>query len=267
LWQRLFTCPSRGDGPRIATSDFSTRRGDGARNPTTETSTRRGDGLNAPTTALSAQRGFTLIEVLLATVLLAGGLALAMTTLRAATATATRGEVIAQNSERMRAVSTFLRRRIGSSLPVGFATDPGTGIQSRFHGTSDRMRFVADLPDYLGRGGPHLHDIALLDGDGGAAMLGVSFAVVQSGMTIEEREPRTPEPLVESVEGVRFRYRGLDEEGRLGEWLDRWETADQLPLQVAIAIESTEGGRWPELVIALPQAGSYTGTGRIELSR
>ncbi len=223
------------------------------------------------TTVLSAQRGFTLIEVLLATVLLAGGLALAMTTLRAASATATRGEVIAQNSERMRAVATFLRRRIGSALPVGFATDPGTGIQSRFAGTADRMRFVADLPDYLGRGGPHLHDIALLDaggtGDGGAAMLGVSFAVVQSGMTIEEREPRPPEPLVRGVDSVRFRYRGTDEEGRLGEWLDRWDSVDRLPLQVAVAIESTEGGRWPDIVIALPQAGSYTGTGRLELSR
>lgn len=221
----------------------------------------RGDGAAVTSTVCSAQRGFTLIEVLLATVLLAGGLALAMTTLRAATATATRGEVIAQQSERMRAVATFLRRRIGSALPVGFATDPGTGIQSRFVGTANRMRFVADLPDYLGRGGPHLHDIALVE-DSDAAMLGVSFAVVQSGLTIEEREPRPPEPLVHGLDSVRFRYRGIDGEGRLGEWLDSWESVDRLPLQVAIAIESTEGGRWPEIVIALPQAGAYAGTGR-----
>lgn len=215
------------------------------------------------------QRGFTLIEVLLATVLLAGGLALAMTTLRAATATATRGEVLAQRSERMRAVSTFLRRRIGSALSVGFATDPETGLQSRFIGSADRMRFVADLPDYLGRGGPHLHDIALVDGGGRSArigasngpMLAVSFAIVQAGRTIEERQPRPPEPLVEDIDSLRFRYRGLNDEGRLGEWLDRWETADRLPLQVAVAIDSNEGGAWPELVIALPQAGSYAGTG------
>ena len=46
----------------------------------------------APTGHRSA-RGFTLIEVLLATVLLAAGLALAFATLRASTATAQRGEV------------------------------------------------------------------------------------------------------------------------------------------------------------------------------
>ena len=44
-------------------------------------------------------RGFTLIEVLLATMLLATGLALAFATLRAATATAQRGEAIAERSE------------------------------------------------------------------------------------------------------------------------------------------------------------------------
>ena len=57
--------------------------------------------------------GFTLIEVLLATVLLAAGLALGFATVRAAGATAQRGEAIAERNERIRAVSEFLRRRIG----------------------------------------------------------------------------------------------------------------------------------------------------------
>lgn len=240
-------------------------RGDGFGGVAAESSRWRGDGSSTRTTVPSAQRGFTLIEVLLATVLLAGGLALAMTTLRAAAATVTRGEAIAQRSERMRAVSSFLRHRIGAALPMGFETDPETGVQSRFVGSADRMRFVADLPDYLGQGGPHLHDIALIDaagtGDNEGPALAVSFAMVQGGVTIEEREPRPPEPLVEGVEQLRFRYRGLNEEGRLGEWQQAWETVDRLPLQVAIAIDSSDGDPWPELVIALPQAGAYGGTG------
>src|SRR3546814_10489987 len=73
-----------------------------------------------------------------------------------ATATAQRGEQLSQRSERMRAVEGFLRRRIASALPIGFATLPDTGEQLRFVGEPTRMRFVADLPDYLGRGGPHL---------------------------------------------------------------------------------------------------------------
>lgn len=84
----------------------------------------RGDGLVGAGSVKSPQRGFTLIEVLLATVLLATGLALAFATLRASTATVERGEALAQRSERMRAVEGFLRRRLASAQPIGFAIDP-----------------------------------------------------------------------------------------------------------------------------------------------
>ncbi len=210
------------------------------------------------------EAGFTLIEVLLATVLLASGLALAFATLRASTATVDRGETLAARSERMRAVQTFLRRRLASAVPVAFATVPETGDPLRFFGEPGRMRFVADLPDYLGRGGPHLHDIAVVDGAGGP-MLAVSFATVVAGETFEEAQPRPPEPLVRDLAQARFRYRGLDADNVLGEWTDQWDVVDQLPLQVSIEIEG-DGSAWPPLVVALPQASGddALGTGRID---
>ncbi|TWI05055.1 general secretion pathway protein J [Luteimonas cucumeris] len=196
--------------------------------------------------------GFTLIEVLLATVLLAAGLALAFATLRAATATAQRGEAMAQRSERMRAVEGFLRRRLASALPMAFATDPGMGTPQRFIGEPQRIRFVADIPDYLGRGGPYLHDIAVNDGDG----LAITFAMIQGGQLVQERSPRAPEPLVRDLQSLRLRYRGVNDDGSLSDWLDEWNTADRLPLQVSIEIRSASIGDWPPLVVALPQAGS-----------
>lgn len=204
------------------------------------------------------QRGFTLIEVLLATALLAAGLALGFATVRAATATAQRGEQLSQRSERMRAVEGFLRRRIASALPIGFETLPDTGEQIRFTGEPTRMRFVADLPDYLGRGGPHLHDVELFD-DGVASRLAVSFTMVAGARTLPERHPRPPETLAADLSEVRFRYRGLDQENALGEWQDEWESPGQLPLQVAIDIVDADGRTWPPLVIALPQAGAGSG--------
>jgi len=196
-------------------------------------------------------RGFTLIEVLLATVLLAAGLALAFATLRAANATAQRGEQLAQRSERMRAVEGFLRRRLASALPMKFATDASTGIALRFVGEPQRIRFVADIPDYLGRGGPYLHDVAA--GQGG---LSIAFAMVQAGELVEERARRKPELLVGDLTSARFRYRGLKDDGSLGDWQDDWNTADRMPLQVSIEIKTESGGAWPPLVVALPQAGS-----------
>jgi general secretion pathway protein J len=218
----------------------------------------RGDGPITNKTTSGRQRGFTLIEILLATTVLAAGLALGFATLRAATATANRAEAIAQRSERIRAVEGFLRRRLSSTLPIAFATEPGTGRALRFVGEPQRMRFVADLPDYLGRGGPHLHDVGLYDGGDGQGVLAVSFAMVLAGETIEDRDARPPEPLAEDVVALRFRYRGLDDRLRPTEWLERWEYGDILPMQVSVEVETASAGRWPTLVVMLPQGGAAT---------
>lgn len=204
-------------------------------------------------------RGFTLIEVLLATVLLAAGLALAFATLRSATAMVQRGETIAQRNERIRAVEGFLRRRISSAQAIAFAVDPNTQRQYRFVGEAQRMRFVADLPDYLGRGGPYLHD--LVAADGGSELL-ASFAMVQAGQAVREAQPRPPEVLADNLRAVRFRYRGMDQEGKLGDWQDRWTAAESLPLQVSIDVQSADGQHWPGLVVSLAQGnGQDNGLG------
>lgn len=198
-------------------------------------------------------RGFTLIEVLLATVLLASALALAFATLRAATGTATRGETMAQRNERVRAVEGFLRRRIAGARPIVFATDEETGARERFRGDDTHMRFVADLPDYLGRGGPYLHELAF---DASSGRLTLALDVVQSGLIVPEREPRPPETLASGLRDVRFRYRTMTPDNRLGEWQDAWDDVERMPLQVQVLLRDDGGRDWPAMVIALPLADS-----------
>jgi general secretion pathway protein J len=205
-------------------------------------------------------RGFTLIEVILATVLLASGLALAFASLRAASATATRGEAVAHRDERMRAVSSFLRKRLAGARPIAFALDESTGQQLRFTGDGARMRFVADLPDYLGRGGPYVHTLRIVR-DGDAQRIEVELAMALAGQTIAESPPRPPDVLVDGLDEVRFRYRGITAEGQLGGWTETWDTPDALPLQVSIDLADRGGRAWPSLVVALPLAGSEAGTG------
>ncbi|QNN71593.1 general secretion pathway protein GspJ [Thermomonas carbonis] len=201
-----------------------------------------------------------MLEVLLATSLLAAAMALGFATLRAAAATAQRGEAIAERNERIRAVSDFLRRRIGGAQGVVFELDPGTGASKRFEGDANSMRFVADLPDYLGRGGPHLHALGV--GRGAEAGLGllIDFRMVQAGQLVPGSAARPPEPLAEGLRQVRFAYRSLTGNGEFGPWEAVWEDPAKLPLQVRVQIVDGRGP-WPDLVVALPVAGSFATLG------
>ncbi|MDR1076977.1 MAG: prepilin-type N-terminal cleavage/methylation domain-containing protein [Xanthomonadaceae bacterium] len=197
--------------------------------------------------------GFTLIEVLLAMVLLAAGLALAFTTLRSATAVANRGEIIAQNNERARAVEGFLRRRLSMAQTIGFGLDQATGTVQRFSGTSREMRFVSDLPGYLGPGGPCLHELKVVDE---GKRLTLSFHMVQAGEIIQDPGQRPPEVLADGLRSVRFRYRGMDlSGGKPADWEDEWTRADILPTQVAIEVETADGSSWPPLIVTLARGG------------
>lgn len=204
-------------------------------------------------------RGFTLVEVLLATTLLAVGLTLAFATLMGATATARRGEEVAQANERIRAVQGFLRRRLAGARIAGFDTDTASGLPMRFVGDAGRMRFVADLPDYIGRGGPNLHDVRVVPderGDGVRVLL--DLAVVQAGTSVAEPQ-RPPEVLADGLREAGFRYRGLDAEGKLGPWQDEWTAVEQLPLLVEARFVGDDGRPWPVLVVAPRLAAGSAG--------
>jgi len=203
--------------------------------------------------AASRVSGFTLIEVLLATVLLVAGLTLAFATLRSANTISQRGEAMAARGERMRAVEGFLRRSLTGALPLAMGRDPESQRPLRFVGEPARMRFVADVPDYLGRGGPYLHDLSV-DGQAPKLRLQIVLAQVQSAQALTETRPLPPEPLADGLLEVRFAYRGRqDAFGTLGDWQPQWDASDRMPLLVRIDLRDAKGA-WPPLVVALPQA-------------
>lgn len=205
--------------------------------------------MNAPSSA----RGFTLIEVLLATVLLAAGMALAFAAVRSTMAISARGEVIAADNERMRAVEGFLRRRLATAMVLPMQRDALSGTATVFSGDARELRFVAEVPDYLGRGGPYVHALEVT-GSGEQQELRIGLLLLQSGQLIEEIPPRGSELLADGLKQVRLRYRGIDPAtGSLGNWQERWELPGRMPLLVSIEIVPARGAAWPPLLVALPQ--------------
>lgn len=205
-------------------------------------------------------RGFTLIEVLLATVLLAAGMALAFAAVRSAMSISARGEVIAADNERMRAVEGFLRRRLSTAMALPMQRDALSGAATVFSGGPQTLSFVAEVPDYLGRGGPYIHTLEV-DGSGERQELRIGLVLLQAGQAVAETPPRSSELLVGELKQVRLRYRGIDPAtSALGGWQEQWDVPGRMPLLVAIEITPARGAAWPPLLVALPQqaqAGSW----------
>ena len=62
---------------------------------------------------------------------------------------------------------------------------------------------------------------------------------------------------------MRFTYRSLTGNGEFGPWEADWEDPAKLPLQVRVQIRDA-GGAWPDLVVALPVAGSFATLGDVQ---
>lgn len=201
---------------------------------------------------MKSRRGFSLIEVLLATTLLAAGLALAFATLRSATVATERAESVAQRSERLRAVQAFLRRQLQNAMPLPYEFDPATGDAKVFEADANRLRLVAPMPGYLSRGGPYVQTFTLVPGVGGRRLEFEHQLLTPDGPIDSEREP---EILLEGIADGAFGLRGFDDLGEPGPWTSDWDTPAELPRLVRLQLRMVdERSHWPALV-ASPRVG------------
>lgn len=208
--------------------------------------------------------GFTLMEVLMAIVLLALLLSLAYGAFRTTAASVSRGEALIDRTERMRVAQQFLRRQISFSMPMMFERVDLGGIDNKvFEGDSSRMRFVAPMPGYLARGGAHVQTLTLSSGSDGLSLEFEHAMLNGFELDMPRSDARPPVVLMQGASDAGFQYRGMDEEGELGEWQDSWEDSTRLPLMVRFNMEWPEKAqmRWPPLEIPLMRAVAVPGLG------
>ena len=200
---------------------------------------------------ITNESGFTLLEVLVSVSLLAMLLLVGYGAIRTATHSVKSGEALIARSEELRTAHTFLRRQLAGMMAIPYETDPRTGASFRFDGASDYLRFVAPMPGYLSRGGPHVQQLVLASERGG---LRLEFNHSQlngfeSDATVGgEREPVV---LVAGMEEAVFEYRAREADGQLGEWSETWDDPQLLPQLVRLRVRFPEGDprEWPELEV------------------
>lgn len=197
-------------------------------------------------------RGFTLVELLLAILLLGLLMAGAWAGITTATKATRSGEALIDRTNRVRVAQEFIRRQIRNALALPYVVDKSTGETRTFEGDADVMRFVAPMPGYLSRGGAYLQTLELRPGRGGGRELVFAHELLNGYDPDKPREAeRDPVILIEGIRRATFEYRGLDETGKLGDWEDEWDEPGSQPVLVRMKFDMDErsGYVWPEIVV------------------
>ncbi len=195
--------------------------------------------------------GFTLVELLLAITLMSMLMALAYGGLRATTRATDRGQVILEESGRIRMAHQFVRKQLNQMLPLAFMEVENKEERVIFEGSRDRIRFVGPMPGYLSFGGPQVQEMTFINTDKGLALV-ISHALLQ-GFEEADLYERDPIFLMDRIEQASFQFLGLDEQGELTGWTNSWDTPENLPLSVSLDIEFEEEvfTHWPLLTAAV----------------
>jgi general secretion pathway protein J len=217
----------------------------------------------------SRQRGFSLLEVMLAILLLGLLLAGAYSGITSAVRSMRSGEAVIERVDKVRTVQEFLRHQISRILPFPYAQQ-GTTTPIVFEGDGKFMRFVAPMPGYLSRGGAYVQTLTLAQGDDGGMQL-VFTSTLLNGFNKDKNKASEDSTVVllDHIEDGTFRYRGLNQQGELMKWGDGWKDSTTTPLLVGVDLRLADGRRiqWPQMEIPLMMDVGARRSGPTGLSR
>lgn len=205
------------------------------------------------------QKGFTLVELLVAMALVALLMTLVYEGLRSGQRAAESGQDFIDRNNRLRITHEFARAQISRLMPLAYKQDTSTGKLTMFEGERERIRFVAPMPGYLGFGGTYVQEFELIR-DGRHQSLVYRYWLHNG---FDEKKIDRSEPPILLLEGIRnggFAFRGLNPEGKVGDWSQRWDDQQLTPLLVRLELEMAPEARleWPLLEIAMMVDGGAT---------
>jgi general secretion pathway protein J len=193
--------------------------------------------------------GFTLLEVLAALVLLALLLVGVYSGIRTATHSVRSGTAAIERVDQLRSAQQFLRRELAQSVTEPIAhTDHGEPIY--FQGSAQEMRYVAPMPGYLGKLGPQLQQLQLVDDGTGGLRLELRLALLPP----DGQPPQPlgePQVLFDHITQGSFSYRGVDSRGAAGPWSPAWADGRIQPQLVRVQLQPQGRDRWPLFEVPL----------------
>jgi general secretion pathway protein J len=212
--------------------------------------------------SLARSRGFSLVEILIAVMLLALMVLGAMAAMTASVRAVRSGEALIGRTDSVRIAQEFLRRQLSQAMALPFERSDDLGMIFVFEGDERGLKFVAPMPGQPARGGPQVRQLKTTRGDRGER-LEFSHALL-NGYDDKARidGERPPVVVLEGLANARFEYRAANENGELQDWSSSWEYPQFVPMMVRLVAEFPRGRaqHWPPLEIPV-MAGSSSGVG------
>lgn len=198
------------------------------------------------------QAGFSLMEIIVAMTLLSLIMAMVYGGIHTSRKMAQKGLKRIDATNEVRVVQELLRRQISRILPMAFKEVEGQFVL--FEGDANHIMYVSPMPGYLGKGGPHVQLIEIVNAKGGK-ILQFSHWLLNDSLEQDDFEDSEQEPVVllENIADAEFSFMKLDEEGEPSDWENDWEDVENTPLMVKLDIDMGERALmpWPDMEVAL----------------
>ncbi len=206
-------------------------------------------------------RGFTMIELMIALVLLALMSAVLFGSLNLAGRSATAGNAKAESTSGMRLAGDYLRTQLAAQHPQRMRKVAEFPLL--FGGDVDQLRYAAPLPGRVGLGGVWFYRLKLATVPGREKPSLILERMIPDVNALDKPEFVDAERsvLADDIKELKIAYFGVTNGSSLDEaptWRDQWDDPQLLPQLIRVDVTPEKGTAWPTLVIApreAPEAG------------
>jgi general secretion pathway protein J len=199
-----------------------------------------------------ATAGFTLVEVVLAMVLLGAMMMLLYGGLTFALRSWDAGDANGRRAADRRLGENFLRREISETFPMRWKD--ANFLRYAFDGDTQALRFVSTRAAGVSLGGLSLVGVGVEpDPKNPKDRNLVMRRAMADGNAVDfgALEGADPAILVEDVGSVTFSYFGSESDFAQPKWWDKWPLPSRMPTVVRVQMKGSDGSDFPAMVVRL----------------
>ena len=205
--------------------------------------------IKQPTLKIKRRCGFTLLEVMVAMVVLSFIFLILFSSLFSANKYWQTAETISEKNDELRLVSRFIRKSISQSIPLIWVDKKKRTLL--FKGEQDKLAFTSRLPAHRGGGGLYLITLHVLEKDD-MNQLAIHYKLIQPDEypmdNISDETKHTT--LIKNIDSISFSYFGKEDNNLQAQWHNEWPNKEQLPRLIKIELVSESSAKkWPDITI------------------